>query len=260
MLFAVVTGSSSGIGLATARVLVERGYSVALHGCRNLQGLQSAAQSLKPHLVAGASLFCVAADISCKLSCQDLVRTCYSWAPQIDLWVNNAGADVLTGNASQTSFEAKLQRLWDVDVLGTVRLSRLVAERMQANEHGEAIPSLINISWDQAGLGMEGEPGQLFCTTKAAVASFTASLALSVGNKLRVNTVAPGWIQTSWGQQSASPYWNKRALAESVLQRWGQPDDVAQTIAWLASPAAAFISGQCIQVNGGRRYFGGEGE
>lgn len=255
MPFAVVTGSTSGIGLATAHVLVDRGYSVVLHGCSNLSGLQAAASSLGPKLSQGASLMCVSADVSCKLSCQDLVRACYAWVPHIDLWVNNAGADVITGSAREQSFDWKLKRLWEVDVLGTIRLSRLVAARMQETSHSLTIPSIINISWDQSSLGMEGEPGQLFGTTKAAIASFTASLALSVGDRVRVNTVAPGWIQTAWGQQAASSYWNRRARSESILQRWGQPEDVAQTIAWLASSDASFISGQFIQVNGGRRYF-----
>jgi 3-oxoacyl-[acyl-carrier protein] reductase len=255
MPFAVVTGSSSGIGLTTAGLLVERGYSVVLHGCHNLVGLQRAAQTLRSKLAEGASLTCVVADVSCRLSCQDLVRACYRWAPNIDLWVNNAGADVLTGCASKLDFESKLQRLWDVDVLGTIRLSRLVAHRMQSTATGSTPPSIINISWDQAKVGMEGEPGQIFCTIKAAIAAFTSALSLSVGNRIRVNTVAPGWIQTSWGQQSASEYWSERALAESTLQRWGQPEDVAQTIAWLASPEAGFISGQFIEVNGGRRFY-----
>jgi 3-oxoacyl-[acyl-carrier protein] reductase len=67
-----------------------------------------------------------------------------------------------------------------------------------------------------------------------------------------VNCVAPGWIQTEWGQQ-ASDYWQRRAVEESLLARWGTPEDVARTVRFLVSPAAGFITGQVIAVNGGRK-------
>lgn len=252
---AVITGSSSGIGFATAKLLVSQGYSVVLHAQRNLDGLQLAARELQSSLAADAKLLCITADISNSQSCRDLVQACFHWNSSIDLWVNNAGVDVLTGLLSQLDFEEKLERLLKVDVMGTVRLSRLVAQRMLAETDPTYNPSIINIGWDQSALGMEGDPGQMFGPTKAAVTAFTSSLALTVAPKVRVNTVAPGWIRTAWGQQSASDYWNQRAIAESQLQRWGTPEDVAATIAWLASPTASFISGQVIQVNGGRRFY-----
>ncbi len=252
---AVITGSSSGIGFATAKLLVSQGYSVALHAHRNLKGLQLAARELHQYRATNEKLLCITADISNSQSCRDLVQTCFNWNSSIDLWVNNAGVDVLTGSLRQLDFEEKLERLLEVDVMGTIRLSRLVSRRMLAVTAPNYSPSIINIGWDQSALGMEGDPGQMFGPTKAAVTAFTSSLALTVAPKIRVNTVAPGWIRTAWGQQSASDYWNQRAIAESQMQRWGTPEDVAATIAWLASPAASFISGQVIQVNGGRRFF-----
>lgn len=252
---AVITGSSSGIGFATAKLLVSQGYSVVLHAHRNLTGLQLAARELQECRTADSKLLCITADISNVQSCRDLVQACFNWNNSIDLWVNNAGVDVLTGSLRQLDFEDKLQRLLEVDVMGTIRLSRLVSRRMLAVTNKPYSPVIINIGWDQSALGMEGDPGQMFGPTKAAVTAFTSSLALTVAPKIRVNTVAPGWIRTSWGQQSASDYWNQRAIAESQLQRWGTPEDVAATIAWLASPAASFISGQVIQVNGGRRFY-----
>lgn len=260
---AVVTGSSSGIGRATAIALSRRGYAVVLHARNNLVGLQAVAAELQS---AGSAsngpvlcpVLCLTGDIACPHACHDIVAAAFGWQGRVDAWVNNAGADVLTGNAPQQSFADRLQRLWEVDVQGTVRLSRSIAPRMLSqpprNVVSPALPCIVNLGWDQAQSGMEGEPGQLFGTTKAAVAAFTMSLALSYPG-IRVNCVAPGWIQTEWGQTSASGYWAQRAADESLQQRWGTADDVAHAIAWLVSDASGFVNAQTIAVNGGRRYY-----
>ena len=255
---AVVTGSSSGIGRATAIALKRRGYAVVLHARRDLAGLQAVAAALRSESSGFGQILCLTGDIACPRTCRDLVSAAFGWRGRVDAWVNNAGADVLTGSAQQQSFAARLQRLWEVDVQGTIRLSRLAAPRMLSQPPRDTVsptlPCIVNIGWDQAPLGMEGEPGQLFGTTKAAVAAFTNSLALSYP-RLRVNCVAPGWVQTEWGQTSASGYWAQRAADESLQQRWGTADDVAQAIAWLVSDESSFVNAQTIAVNGGRRYY-----
>jgi 3-oxoacyl-[acyl-carrier protein] reductase len=83
--------------------------------------------------------------------------------------------------------------------------------------------------------------------------AFTRSLAQSLAPEVRVNCLAPGWIRTSWGQ-GASKYWQQRAARQSLRGRWGTPEDVARAAAFLASPAADFITGQEIPINGGFRY------
>lgn len=248
---AVVTGSSSGIGRQTAIEFARQGYSVVLHARRNLDGLQAAAKLLRQQ---GAEVLCLTADISCQSASRDLVEAAFAWREKVDVWVNNAGADVLTSGGQTLSFSAKLQLLFQVDVAGTISISRNVVERM-SSQATELQPSVINIGWDQALLGMEGEPGQLFCTSKGAVMAFTQALALTCSGRVRVNCVAPGWIKTAWGEAAASDYWEQRACSESLQHRWGTPSDVANAILWLASPAADFVNGQIIPVNGGRRYY-----
>jgi 3-oxoacyl-[acyl-carrier protein] reductase len=110
---------------------------------------------------------------------------------------------------------------------------------------------IVNMGWDQAETGMEGDSGEMFAAVKGAVMAATRSLAKSLAPEVRVNCVAPGWIRTAWGQH-ASAEWQERAATESLLGRWGEPEDVARVACFLASPAAAFISGQIVNINGGR--------
>lgn len=254
---AVVTGSSSGIGRQTALEFARQGYAVVLHARSNLAGLQSTAKSLRQIASRPAEVLCLTADISSPAACNDLATAAFAWRGTVDAWVNNAGADVLTTSARELSFEGRLQQLLRVDVAGTIRLSRLAADRMRTQHASSANrrPTIINIGWDQAPLGMEGEPGELFCTSKGAVMAFSTALAMSVAPDVRVNCVAPGWIKTAWGAQSASDYWEQRAQREALLDRWGTPEDVAQTIVWLASEQAQFVNAQIVSVNGGRRFY-----
>jgi 3-oxoacyl-[acyl-carrier protein] reductase len=144
-------------------------------------------------------------------------------------------------------FEKKLSALWQVDVVATLRLSRAIGERMKHRGQG----AIINIGWDQAATGMAGDSGEMFAAVKGAVMCTTRSLAKSLAPKVRVNCIAPGWIRTDWGDE-ASEKWQQIAVGDSLLARWGEVNDIARTARFLASPAAAFINGQIIDVNGGR--------
>ena len=170
----------------------------------------------------------------------------WRWQGKVDVWINNAGADTLTAGAGGWSFEQKLEALWRLDVVATMRLGRTIGARMK--ERGGGV--ILNMGWDQAERGMAGDSGELFATAKGAVMAFTRSLSRSLAPTVRVNCLAPGWIKTKWGEQ-ASRYWQDRAANESLLARWGTPEDVARVARFLASPAAAFINGQTIAINGG---------
>jgi 3-oxoacyl-[acyl-carrier protein] reductase len=227
---AVVTGSSSGIGKAIAIDLANAGADVLVHARSNKQEAEEV----------------VMADLSV-LSEQDrLVETAWNWRA-IDIWINNAGADVLTGEAAEWSFDEKLNALWKVDVVSTVRLSRAIGMLMRKRGHGV----ILNIGWDQVESGMEGDSGEMFGATKGAVTGATRSLAKSLAPEVRVNCIAPGWIRTKWGEQ-ASAEWQERAKRESLSGRWGTPQDIGRVACFLASSAADFVNGQVIQVNGGR--------
>jgi 3-oxoacyl-[acyl-carrier protein] reductase len=240
---AVVTGSSSGIGRAIALDLARAGANVLVHARQNAEGANGAAEAIRS---LGRDAHVVLADLS-KRSDQDrLVDAAWGWRA-VDVWINNAGADVLTREAANWPFEEKLTALWQVDVVATLRLSRDVGRRMKQRGNGV----LVNMGWDQVESGMAGDSGELFGAAKGAVMAATRSLAKSLAPEVRVNCLAPGWIRTAWAQQ-ASAEWQERARRESLLGRWGEAEDVARVACFLASPAAAFVNGQIIHINGGR--------
>lgn len=243
----VVTGSTRGIGRAIAMEMAQAGAHVIVHGHRSTTSAEEVAKEVK---ALGSSAHVIMCDISNREAVETFVEQAFQWRQGVDVWVNNAGFDVLTGESAKLSFSEKLEKLWAVDVLGTIACSRMVGQRMKQAGRGQ----IINIGWDQACHGgMEGESGEMFATTKGAVMAFSQSLAKSLAPEVRVNCVAPGWIKTEWGEDHASDYWHRRAIGESLRARWGTPEDVAAAVRFLASPAADFINGHILPVNGGFR-------
>ena len=244
----VVTGSSSGIGRTTAVELARAGADkVVVHYCRNLTGAERTAGEVTEAGCPAVSI--LQADLTQPTDRDKFVEEAFDSLGRVDTWINLAGGDVLTGEASEMSFVQKLHQLWLIDVLGTIELSRQVAARLRSQTHSHP-PSMTFVGWDQAPLGMEGDAGQMFGPIKAAVMAFANSLAQDTAPEVRVNTVAPGWIQTSWGE-TTSPYWDGRAKGQALMDRWGRPEDVARAILHLADPQNTFATGQTINVNGG---------
>jgi len=152
---------------------------------------------------------------------------------------------VLTGDAAGWRAERKLDALLDVDLKSTIRCSRLVAPRMGRGG------CILNIGWDHATMqGMAGDDPELFAAVKAGVLGFSKSFARSVAPDVRVNVLCPGWIETAFGTGVDRGFYDEVA-AGTPLERWGRPEDVAGAAVWLASPAAAFVTGQAVNVNGG---------
>jgi 3-oxoacyl-[acyl-carrier protein] reductase len=240
---AVVTGSSSGIGRAIVRELAAAGAACVVHANRSAERANDVAAELTAQGVQSRVELC---DIAHASACTRFVEAAWAWQDGVDIWVNNAGADVLTGAAANWSVDEKIETLWRVDVAGTIRLSRDIAARMQHRGRGV----VINIGWDQAQTGREGDSGQIIAATKGAIESFTRSLARSHAPQVRANCVAPGWIRTAWAEYAA-PYWQDRAKRESLMQRWGTPEDVAAVVRFLVSDNASFVNAQTVAVGGG---------
>lgn len=241
---AVVTGSTSGIGRAIALALAADGADVLVHG----RDAKAAAAVAADIAALGRSAPVVLADLADPLQIERLVDEAWvALGGHVDLWINNAGADVLTGGALHLPYAERLQRLLDVDLRGTLLCSYLVGQRMLAHGGGQ----IINVGWDQALSGGVGtESGQLFAAAKAGIAGFSKALARGLAPSVRVNVIAPGWIETAWGETTNRELY-ERLRRQTPLQRWGVPNDVAAVAVFLASPAAAFLTGQVLMVNGG---------
>ena len=249
----VVTGSSSGIGRQIAIELAEDGIDIVVHAARNMEGANEVANLVRQ---TGREALVVQQDFSDARLLDDFVKRCWDWKSSVDVFVNNAGADVLTGDAVAWDFETKLNAVLQVDVVATLVLSRDVGKRMRDAFAMDSIRrSIINIGWDQAKQGMAGDCGEMFAASKGAIMAASKSLAQSLAPGVRVNCIAPGWIQTSWGE-GASSEWQSVAKHDSLLERWGTPQDVAAIARFLASESAEFINGQVICANGGFRYGG----
>jgi 3-oxoacyl-[acyl-carrier protein] reductase len=243
----LVTGASSGIGRAIALAAARAGADVALTFRTNEQGARQVEREIQ---ALGRRAVVIHLDLADEESARALGPAARNGLGRLDVWVNNAGADILTGSGASLSDVEKLDRLLAVDLRGTILSSWCAAKLLAAQEEGGVI---INMSWDHVLTGMPGLHPQLFAAVKGGVLAFSKSLARSVAPRVRVNVLAPGWIETSFGTSLKEKHESRgRRIAESTpLKRWGTPDDVAGAAVFLASPAAAFLTGQTILVGGG---------
>ena len=240
----LVTGGSSGIGRAIAMAAARGGADVAITYRVNRAGAQAVAEAIDQ---AGRRSLVLPLDLTDDASIRTLVPALRGYFGRIDAWINNAGADILTGDAAARSRIEKLDLLLHVDLRGTILASWEAVAMMQAQDEGGVI---INMSWDHVLTGMEGTNPQMYAAVKGGILSFSKGLARSVAPKIRVNIVAPGWIQTAFGDGVPQDV-HRAVVAYTPLKRWGTPDDVAGAAIYLASPAAAFLTGQTIMVGGG---------
>jgi 3-oxoacyl-[acyl-carrier protein] reductase len=240
----LVTGGSSGIGRAIALAAARAGADVAITYQSNEQGAREVERDI---LAAGRRAAVLRLDLRDRDTINELGPAARAALGRVDAWVNNAGADILTGADGLLSDVQKLDLLLGVDLRGTVLASWRAAKLLAAQDEGGVI---INMSWDHVLTGMEGRNPEMFAAVKGGVLAFSKSLARSVAPRVRVNVIAPGWIETAFAADLGDDR-HQRVAEATPLKRWGTPDDVAGAAVFLASPAAAFMTGQTLLVGGG---------
>ena len=241
---AVVTGASSGIGAAIAEAFGGAGATVLVTHRDSAEGASEIAERIAR---LGGRALVAQAELGARAGCEALVAEARERLDGLDVWVNNAGADVLTGEPARWEWESKLDVLLAVDLKGTVACSYAAGAVMREQPGGGTI---LNMSWDHVTAGMGGENPELFSAVKGGVLSFSKSLARGLAPRVRVNVLCPGWIETGFAREADRDF--HRSVAESTpLARWGRPEDVAAAALWLASPEASFVTGQAVNINGG---------
>jgi NAD(P)-dependent dehydrogenase (short-subunit alcohol dehydrogenase family) len=244
---AVITGSSRGIGRASAERLAEQGANVVISS-RKLDACQAVADAINVRHAAGqgGKAIAVEANISSKESLQALVEGTRAAFGRIDILVCNAATNVHFGSLA-TIKDEQFRKILDNNILSNHWLIQLVVPEMVARKDG-AIVIVSSIG------GLRGSPLiGAYNISKAADLQLARNLAVELGpHNVRVNCVAPGIIKTDFARALwDNPKIAKAAEAGMPLRRIGDPDDVAGAVVFLSSPAGRYITGQKIVIDGG---------
>ena len=240
---AVVTGASRGIGRAIALTLAREGARVVVNYARSRGTAEAVVAEIQ---AAGGEALAIGADVSRADEVDRLLGATIAAFGRCHTWVNNAGADILTGEARAWPATRQWDEVMAVDLKGAWLCSRAAADAMRRDGGGV----IVNLSWDHVDHGLGNPTAAIYAAAKGGVAAMSRCLAREFAPTVRVNVVAPGWIRTQW-LEGAGAEVQQRVAGATPLGRPGTPDDVAGVVAFLASAEAAFITGQTLVVNGG---------
>ncbi|HZF97107.1 MAG TPA: 3-oxoacyl-ACP reductase FabG [Pseudoxanthomonas sp.] len=234
---ALVTGASRGIGAAIADELAAQGATV-VGTATSASGAQAISERLAAHGGHGRAL-----DVTDAQAVDALLEAIAKDVGAVSILVNNAG--ITRDNLLMRMKEEDWQAILDTNLTSVFRTSKAVMRGMMKARKGR----IINIA---SVIGLTGNPGQAnYAAAKAGIIAFSKSLAREIGSRgVTVNVVAPGFIDTDMTR--ALPQESKDALVGQIaLGRLGEPADIARAVAFLAGPAAGYITGETLHVNGG---------
>jgi NAD(P)-dependent dehydrogenase (short-subunit alcohol dehydrogenase family) len=243
----VVTGGGRGIGAATALRGALLGYKVCVNYLRDAGAADQVTQAI---LREGGEAVSVQADVGRETDVARLFATVDDRLGTVTALVNNAGA-LETQRRLEDMDEERLMRVLRTNVVGTFLPSREAVRRM-STAHGGLGGAIVNVSSAAARLGSPGEYVD-YAASKGAIDTFTRGLALEVVSEgIRVNAVRPGVIDTEIHASGGDPDRAARLGKTLPMRRPGRADEVAETILWLLSDAASYITGTIVDVAGGR--------
>ncbi|MDD5953440.1 MAG: 3-oxoacyl-[acyl-carrier-protein] reductase [Oscillospiraceae bacterium] len=238
---AIVTGGSQGIGKVTCLKLAELGADMVIN---YYPGCQDDAEQVKKECEAfGVKAMTIAGDVSKMEDCEAMFHAVQESFGKVDILVNNAGItrDALMVRMKESDFDAVI----NVNLKGTWNCMKLAAKIMMKQRSGKII-SLSSVA------GVAGNAGQSnYSASKAGIIGMTKTLAKEIGSRgVNVNAVAPGMIETD--MTANLPQDIKDSVAKQIpMARYGKPEEIANVIAFLASDAASYVTGQVINIDGG---------
>jgi 3-oxoacyl-[acyl-carrier protein] reductase len=242
---AIVTGGGTGVGRATALALGARGCAVAVNYSRSREQAERTAEEVR---ALGPRAIALQADVTDDGACRTLVEATLRELGRLDVLVNNAGTTVFVPHGDLDALhDDDWQRVLAVNLLGPFHCARAARGAMEAAGAG----AIVNVS-SVAGIAGIGS-SIAYCASKAALNNLTVTLARALGPRIRVNAVAPGFIEGDWLRQGLGPGYEsvKRAIeGRAPLRRVCTPEDVAAAILGLVA-GSELVTGQVLAVDGG---------
>ncbi|HCV8738232.1 TPA: 3-oxoacyl-[acyl-carrier-protein] reductase [Staphylococcus aureus] len=237
---ALVTGASRGIGRSIALQLAEEGYNVAVNYAGSKEKAEAVVEEIK---AKGVDSFAIQANVADADEVKAMIKEVVSQFGSLDVLVNNAG--ITRDNLLMRMKEQEWDDVIDTNLKGVFNCIQKATPQMLRQRSG----AIINLS---SVVGAVGNPGQAnYVTTKAGVIGLTKSAARELASRgITVNAVAPGFIVSDM-TDALSDELKEQMLTQIPLARFGQDTDIANTVAFLASDKAKYITGQTIHVNGG---------
>lgn len=240
---AVITGSGRGIGAAIAKKLAKDGFNIAINEASQESIADRGAQVAEECRAFGVKADCYAADVSDYSQCEAMVKKIKEDFGSIDVLVNNAGItrDGLLLRMAEENYDDVIR----INQKSVFNMTKLVGAVMLRQKSGKIV-NLASVA------GLYGNPGQMnYAASKGAVIAMTKTAAKELGSRgINVNAVAPGFIKTPMTDKLTD---EQRAaiLAQIAMRRYGEPEEVANVVAFLCSEDASYITGQIIEISGG---------
>jgi NAD(P)-dependent dehydrogenase (short-subunit alcohol dehydrogenase family) len=243
----IVTGASRGIGAAIARLASHRGYAVAV----NFSSGEAEAKKVAAEIVgSGGRALPIRADVSREEDILSLFKIAEQELGPIKALVNNAGVTGRFARVENVTAEA-IEKTFAVNVTGAMLCAREAVRRMSTKRGGSG-GAIVNISSIAARTGAAGEWVH-YAASKGAVDSFTIGLAREVATEgIRVNAVKPGLVDTEIHAANGEPGRLQRLMPSIPMSRAGKPEEIAEGVLWLLSPAASYVTGAILEIGGGR--------